>query len=735
MKSVRKLFIGLVIIGSLAAGLHLVHSQTATIGNFNSNLSLVQAAAPDSIVQITADAQGLSLVSPGQAPRTGTFWWILPNGTAVPAPCPPQNDLFAPIYQLAAGQFLVDQTGGQIPAIPRRFGMQAQAMSGTAVSGLEMEADTVMSLITRVQMAAASQQMRMMGMNLPMPGDGGGDSGGGTNDSSPYGFHYTPPTNGLWLEITNVSGGMAYLNLHNATDAGGVYEIFTKTDLSAPSWNIETDLWPTDTNCMPFTIPVLDRTDSLFVWARDWTYVDQNSNGIPDWQEWESYKDASIYANPQIVMVGTNQSASIILTATSQLKTTNSLDFTIVSGPTNGTLTGTGANLTYTPYLNYEGMDHFIFAASDGLWSNSATMTIFVVAAPVNLTAQYDADGHGVQLDWSLDDEVQKMIYEDDLPILCYQIYRSATPGGPFVYINYTDINEPFETSFLDTGVAPGDTNYYSVTFVYEDDTVQPFIDYESPHSNIASAGVPGLSPIRPGFDQNVLPGNDDGSTGSINLPMSLKFFGTTYSQLFVNNNGNVTFGRSLEPYTPKPLVVEAASDQLDIIAPFWADVDTRAAGSGVVTYGTNTICITNNGVVHTNVAFGVTWPYVGYYYWHDDKTNLFQLVLIDRPDRASGDYDVEFNYAYINWEAGDVSGGEDGLWTGQPWGDSGSPARAGFASANGSTFEISGSGIARAFLDTNPATGLIYASLNSSNVLGRYVYQFHNGTNNLAHQ
>ena len=54
-----------------------IHAQSDAIGSFNSNLALVQAAAPDSIVQITADAQGLPLVSPGQAPRSGTFWWIL----------------------------------------------------------------------------------------------------------------------------------------------------------------------------------------------------------------------------------------------------------------------------------------------------------------------------------------------------------------------------------------------------------------------------------------------------------------------------------------------------------------------------------------------------------------------------------------------------------------------------------------------------------------------------------
>ena len=286
MKSIRNILIGVIIIGSLAASLSLLHAQTTIVGSFNSNLSLVQAAAPDSIVQVVADSQNLSLVSPGQAPRTGTFWWILPSGTAVPTPCPPQNDLTAPIYLLADGQFLVDQTGGQIPAIPRRFGMQAQTTSGAAISGLDMEADTVMNLILRAQTTAANAQMgmisRAMGMNSGPPGFGDtGDGGDGTNDFYSDSFNYKVPTNGLWLEITNVSNYYAWLNLHNATNR--VYEILSKTDLSAASWNIETELWPTDTNCMPFTIPVRDRTNALFVWAQDWTGVTENGNTTPDW--------------------------------------------------------------------------------------------------------------------------------------------------------------------------------------------------------------------------------------------------------------------------------------------------------------------------------------------------------------------------------------------------------------------------------------------------------------------
>jgi len=86
----------------------------------------------------------------------------------------------------------------------------------------------------------------------------------------------------------------------------------------------------------------------------------------------------------------------------------------------------------------------------------------------------------------------------------------------------------------------------------------------------------------------------------------------------------------------------------------------------------------------------------------------------------------IEFNYAQIQWETGDASGGSDGL--------GGYSARAGFAGASGFTFELTGSGTNGAFLDTNLLTGLIHTNYNSSGVLGRYVYTFHNGTNSLAH-
>ena len=38
----------------------------------------------------------------------------------------------------------------------------------------------------------------------------------------------------------------------------------------------------------------------------------------------------------------------------------------MASGPAHGTLSGSGANLTYTPAANYNGPDSFSYVANDG---------------------------------------------------------------------------------------------------------------------------------------------------------------------------------------------------------------------------------------------------------------------------------------------------------------------------------------------------------------------------------
>ncbi len=216
---------------------------------------------------------------------------------------------------------------------------------------------------------------------------------------------------------------------------------------------------------------------------------------------------------------------------------------------------------------------------------------------------------------------------------------------------------------------------------------------------------------IRSGFNSTGFAANDDGSViPAVALPFTGNFYGLNFNSLFVNNNGNVTLDAPLSTFTPFNL----NTTPRQIIAPFFADVDTRGSGSNITRYGTGTVGGRN--------AFGVTWDGVGYYAYGTNRLNDFQLILTDRSDIAAGDFDIEFNYDQIQWETGSASGGSNGL--------GGSPARAGFANgtiAPGTFYELLGSGVQGSFLDTNPTTGLIYNSLNS-NVDGRYYFRVRNG-------
>ena len=81
----------------------------------------------------------------------------------------------------------------------------------------------------------------------------------------------------------------------------------------------------------------------------------------------------------QPVTLAEDTSKAITLAATDVEGST--LTYSIVAQPTHGTLTGSGANITYTPAANYNGADSFTFKANDGTAdSNVATVTISVTA-------------------------------------------------------------------------------------------------------------------------------------------------------------------------------------------------------------------------------------------------------------------------------------------------------------------------------------------------------------------
>lgn len=209
---------------------------------------------------------------------------------------------------------------------------------------------------------------------------------------------------------------------------------------------------------------------------------------------------------------------------------------------------------------------------------------------------------------------------------------------------------------------------------------------------------------------QNTFPANDDGSISSGPLPFTLNFFGTQYTQLWVNNNGNATFGSPQSTFTPFGLT----STNTPILAPYFADVDTRGAKSGIVTFGGQP------AIGNQPAFFCANWINVGYYGLETDKLNSFQMILTDQSAVTghAGDFTITYNYGSIQWETGEASGGIDGL--------GGASARVGYSNGVSQSAELAGSGVNGAFINGGPYA-LISNSVNSVQS-GRYIFPVSNG-------
>ena len=169
----------------------------------------------------------------------------------------------------------------------------------------------------------------------------------------------------------------------------------------------------------------------------------------------------------------------------------------------------------------------------------------------------------------------------------------------------------------------------------------------------------------------NVTGRNDDGFSGPIGLGYTLQnFFGSDYSSIYINNNGNVTFDEGLAAFTPAG--PQGASQP--VIAPFFADVDTRNANSGVV--------YVNQAIANETI---ITWDHVSYYGSRDSKLDTFQLVIRGAGYATpAGEGQIGFFYGDMQWETGNASDGRDGF--------GGKPAAVGFGDGQQNGFVLAGS-------------------------------------------
>ncbi|MEL7339479.1 MAG: nidogen-like domain-containing protein [Bacteroidota bacterium] len=148
-----------------------------------------------------------------------------------------------------------------------------------------------------------------------------------------------------------------------------------------------------------------------------------------------------------------------------------------------------------------------------------------------------------------------------------------------------------------------------------------------------------------------------DDCSEQIKLPFRFDFYGEEYQTVYLNANGNLTFGEASSEYTPSDFCLLGPK----MIAPFYADVDLNQCGE-IIYY------VDEHSLI-------VTWLNVCHYLANGTPTglqNTFQLILTDGhythirthalPQRAS----VLFNYRDMQWTTGHSSGGVEGLG-GQP--------------------------------------------------------------------
>jgi hypothetical protein len=137
----------------------------------------------------------------------------------------------------------------------------------------------------------------------------------------------------------------------------------------------------------------------------------------------------------------------------------------------------------------------------------------------------------------------------------------------------------------------------------------------------------------------------DDGSYGPIALPFAFDLYGVSYTEMWININGNVSFDGAYWQFSPTGF----PDNDFVMLAPFWGDVDL--GGTGEIWFNI------------TPTAVYVNWVDVGYYNEQTDKVNKFQLIITDTTDPVIGvGNNVGFFYEDMSWTTGSASGGSGGF-------------------------------------------------------------------------
>jgi subtilisin family serine protease len=145
------------------------------------------------------------------------------------------------------------------------------------------------------------------------------------------------------------------------------------------------------------------------------------------------------------------------------------------------------------------------------------------------------------------------------------------------------------------------------------------------------------------GCTANRLPRLDDNiDTPAVSLGFDVNWFGTSYNQILINNNGGISFNDGEGPFTAYQ-GINLSETGRPLVLPLFTDLDTRNTLTSQVTYGPI------SGFGGTN-GYCINWVNVGRYLNQYDGTGPYysaQLLILKRG--TTGDVDIVFNYDKID--------------------------------------------------------------------------------------
>ena len=174
--------------------------------------------------------------------------------------------------------------------------------------------------------------------------------------------------------------------------------------------------------------------------------------------------------------------ASITLNTVSPLASP-SFTFTIVSGPSNGAVSGSGLNLMYTPAANFHGSDSFTYSVNDGS-HESNTSTVTVTINPVNDAPT--ADSQSVSTNSNTPVSVTLTGSDLETTDLVFEVTNGPAHGslsGTSANLTYTpaaDYSGPDSFTFVvrdsGDGLSPAINSAEATVSITVNDTVAPTV-------------------------------------------------------------------------------------------------------------------------------------------------------------------------------------------------------------------------------------------------------------------